>query len=198
MFLTCFSTVLGDEEAFGDRVVGASLGDQGEHLALAIGEALERVVALTAPADELADDRGVQDRASVPDAVDAGGELVEVGYALLEQVPDAVGPGGEQLERVAGVDVLGEDQDSDRRPSLADDLGSAQSFVGVRRWHPDVDDRHVRLGALHQLEQSLAVGSEPHDLESGFREKAGEAFTEDHGVVGHRYAHGISARSVVP
>ena len=133
-----------------------------------------------------------------PDAVDAGGELVEVGHALLEQVADAVGPGGEQFERVAGVDVLGEDEDSDRGPSLADDLGRAQSLVGVRRWHPDVDDRDVRAGALDQLEQAVAVGGEPDDFEAGFFEQPGEAFAQDDRVVGQRYAHGISARSVVP
>ena len=40
--------------------------------------------------------------------VDAREELVEIGYALLEQVADAVGAAREQLERVARVDVLGE------------------------------------------------------------------------------------------
>ena len=78
------------------------------------------------------------------------------------------------------------------------DLGRAQSLVGVRRRHPDVDDRDVRLDALDQLEQSLGVGGEPDDFKAGFVEQSGETFAQDHRVVGQRYAHGISARSVVP
>ena len=54
------------------------------------------------------------------------------------------------------------------------------------------------LGALDQLKQSVGVGGEPDDLEAGLFEQAGEAFAQDHGVVGQGYAHGISARSVVP
>ncbi len=54
------------------------------------------------------------------------------------------------------------------------------------------------LRALDQLEQRVAVAGEPDDLEAGFLEQPGEAFAQDHRVVGQRYAHGISARSVVP
>ena len=50
----------------------------------------------------------------------------------------------------------------------------------------------------HKLEQRIAVCGEPDDLEAGFLEQAGEALAQDHGVVGQHYAHGISARSVVP
>ncbi len=85
--------VLGDEQALGDRPVRAPFGDQGEDPAFAIGETLERVVARSAAADELVDDCGVEDRSAVTDAVDAGGELVQVGDTLLEQVADAVGAG---------------------------------------------------------------------------------------------------------
>ena len=66
------------------------------------------------------------------------------------------------------------------------------------RWHPDVDDRDVGVGALDQLEQGFCVGCEPDDFEPGFFEQAGEPFAQDDRVVGHCYAHGISARRVVP
>jgi hypothetical protein len=98
----------------------------------AIGETFERVVALSASADELRDDRWVEDRSSVADAVYAGGELVQVGDPLFEQVAHTVGPGGEQFERVAGVDVLGEDENPGRGPAFADYFGRAQSLVRGR------------------------------------------------------------------
>ena len=41
---------------------------------------LERIVAVPAAAWELAHDRGVEHGSSLADALDAGGELVEVGF----------------------------------------------------------------------------------------------------------------------
>ena len=72
--------------------------------------------------------------------------------------------------------MLGEDENPDRGPSLADDFGRAQSFVGVCGWHPDIDDRDIRLCPFDQREQSFRVGSEPDNLEAGFFEQAGEPF----------------------
>ena len=92
---------LGDDEPLADRLVRAALGHQLEHLALARGELVERVVA-AAPADEQRDDLGVERRAALADAPHGGGELVDVGDAVLEQVADALGALGEQLERVLG------------------------------------------------------------------------------------------------
>ena len=43
------------------------------------------------PADELADDRRVERRAALGDAAHGGGELVDVGDAVLEQIADALG-----------------------------------------------------------------------------------------------------------
>ena len=55
--------VVGDEQALGDRVVRAPFGDQREHLALAIGQVLERVVGEAAAAHQLANDCRVEYRA---------------------------------------------------------------------------------------------------------------------------------------
>ena len=48
---------------------------------------------------------------------------------LFEQVTHPVGSGRQQLDRVAGVDVLREDEDSDLRPAFADRLGRPQALV---------------------------------------------------------------------
>ena len=54
MLVTCFSTARGvTNELLRDRLVRAALGHQLQHLALARGEGVERVVAAP-PADELA------------------------------------------------------------------------------------------------------------------------------------------------
>ena len=74
----------------------------------------------------------------------------------------------------------------DRGPALADDLGRPQALVGVGGRHPDVDDRDVGAGALHQLQQLVAVAGQPDDLEPGLREQAGQPLAQDHRVVGQR------------
>ena len=43
-----------------------------------------------------------------------------------------------------------------------------------------------------------ASAAKPDDLEARLVQQAGQTFAQDHGVVGEGYAHGISARSVVP
>ena len=79
------------------------------------------------------------------DPSDRVGEIVEVGDPVLEQIADAAGTIAHQAHGERGLDVLGQDEDADRRPVFrADRLGRTQPFVGVGRWHPDVDDRHVR------------------------------------------------------
>src|SRR5205085_10352295 len=71
-------------------------------------------------------------------------------------------------------------------------------LVCVRRRHADVDDRHVGLGPLDERAQLLGVGGQPDDVETALLEQAREALAQDDGVVGDDYAHGISARRVVP
>src|SRR5205814_7894744 len=44
----------------------------------------------------------------------------------------------------------------------------------------------------------VRVAREPHDIESGLLEQTRQALAQDHHVVGDDYAHGISARMVVP
>ena len=82
--------------------------------------------------------------------------------------------------------------------ALADRLRRAQPLIGMRRRHPDVDDRHVRLRAVDELEQLLGVGGHPDDLEPGLLEQPRQPLAEDHRVVGDRYAHGICAIRRVP
>jgi hypothetical protein len=61
MFLTCFSTVC---SVTTNCLVGPALGHQREDFALAVGESIERAVALPGPTDELGDDCRIDRAAS--------------------------------------------------------------------------------------------------------------------------------------
>ena len=78
----------GQHELARDRAVGAALGDQAQHLALARGEAVERAVGALAR-EQLGDDLGVERRAAVGDAAHGVDEVVDVHDPVLEQVAQA-------------------------------------------------------------------------------------------------------------
>ena len=89
------------EELLADGLVRAALGDQREHLALAVGELVERAL-LARAVDEARDDRRVEHALALGDAPQRVGEHGDVGHAFLEQVADALGVVLEQAHRVAG------------------------------------------------------------------------------------------------
>src|SRR6516164_7642920 len=190
--------VLGDEQPFRDRLVGPSLGHQPEYLPLPVGELLERIAVPPGPADQLAHHRRIQHRTALAYLTHAGGEPGQVRHPLLEQVADALGASGQQLECIPGVHVLRQDQDADPRVTLPDYHRRLQALVGVRGRHPDVDDRDVRVVAVHLFQQFGAVGGQPGDLEACLLEQPGQALAQDDGVVGDYYSHGNSARKMVP
>ena len=75
--------------------------------------------------------------------------------------------------------------------------GGAQALVGVRRRHAHVDDGEVGLVALDGDEQGVAVADGGHDLLAGVDEQAGQAGSQEHGVLGDHDAHGSSTITVV-
>ena len=115
-----FDGVLADTERPGDALLLLPLCRQREDFALALAQGVEGVVVAPGPVDELGDDGGVENGAALGDSADARGELVEGGEAVLEQVADAFGAVLDQLEGVAWLEVLGEDDDADARPAGAD------------------------------------------------------------------------------
>jgi hypothetical protein len=54
----------------------------------------------------------------------------------------------------------------------------------MRRWHLDVHDRDVGLVRSDLEQQILGGAALPDDLESGLVEQAGDAFAQEHRVVG--------------
>ena len=189
---------LGDDQLRGDGGVGAALGHQPQHLALARGQRLQRVGAAAA-AEQQRHDLGIQRRAAVGDAADGVEEGADVRHAVLEQVADGGRGLAQQVERRCLVDVGGEDEHRGRRVLAADRVGGAQPLVGVAWRHPHVDDRDVGLVGADLAQQVLRIACLADDVDAVLLlQQPSEALTQQHRVICNHYAHGISASSVVP
>jgi len=105
---------LGDEEAFGDSLVGEAFGDEAKDFSLAIGELGERILA-PAPAEELGDDGRVDHGLALGDPAERIQEDHDVEDAVFEQVADSFGMLLEQPHRVVGLDILREKKHADVR-----------------------------------------------------------------------------------
>src|SRR5262249_28845575 len=125
-------------------------------------------------------------------------ELVDLEDAVLQQVAEAVRPLAEEPQRAARLDHLREDEHADVRMLCADLLRGAGAFVRLRRRHPHVDDRDVRLRALDRAMQLGRISDLRRDLEPTFGEDTGEPFAQENGVLCDYDAHGISATIRVP
>src|SRR4051812_49848414 len=99
-----------DLEPLADALVGATLGDQLEHLALARRQGAQRPV-VTVGREQLGDDVRVERRAAGRHVAQRGGEVLDVHDAVLEQVAEAHRALGEHAHRDARLDVGGEDHD---------------------------------------------------------------------------------------
>ena len=147
--------------------------------------------------EEGRDDDRVERRAAVGDPSDGGDEVVDVADPVLEQVADALGRVGEQLHREAQLDVLREDEHTDRRVSRANLDRRAEPLVGVSRGQADVDDRDVGRVAAQLAQEIVGV---PHCAKRRTRlvEEPRDTLAQKNAVLGDRYAHGISALTRVP
>ena len=105
---------------------------------------------------------------------------------------------GEQARRDSDLDVLGEDQDSDLRVAPPNLLGGAQALVGVRRWHPNVDDRDIGLVADDLQEQVVRALCLSDHVDPGFAQQGREPVADQQAVIGNHDPHGITAEIVVP
>ena len=109
---TCFSTAPSDDhQRGGDGRVGPALRHEGEHLPLPGGQDRDRV-GVPGGAQELGDHFGVQRRPPDATRTERLDEVADVGDPVLEQVADPGRIVGQQLGRVAGLDVLREQQDA--------------------------------------------------------------------------------------
>ncbi len=127
---------------------------------------------------------GIDDRAARGDPAHRVGEVVELHHPLLEQVADAGRIVPDQVDRVASLDVLREDEDRDGRMVRPDPAGRLEALGRVGRRHPDVDDREVRALAIDEGQQAGHVIGLADDLEAGGGESRREGLAEEDGIVG--------------
>ena len=106
-----FDRPLGDHELLGDGRVGAALGHQGEHLSLP-GAQHRDGVGLPGGPQQLGHHLGIERGPPRGDPTQGLDEVAHVGHPVLQQVADPGRVVGQQLGRVAGLDVLGEQQDA--------------------------------------------------------------------------------------
>ena len=124
-------------------LVGAALGHQREHLALALGELVERARSRR-PAEQPRHDRRVEHALALGDPAQRVGQHGDVGDALLEQVADAArdGPRAGAWRSATRGSATGPGRR--RGVAVADLLRGDEALVGMRRRHLDVDDGDVR------------------------------------------------------
>ena len=196
--LTCASTVRSvTNESLRRSRDWKPFGEQAEHLALAPGQLVERVVA--APAAERGAQTIVGSTTVSPSASrrSASTRMPGVEHALLEQVADALGMLLEQPQRVARLDVAAR-AGARRRRDVRADLAArrrgprrcASAACGCRR--------SPRRGAWRPPGAAARRRPRPRRrLDAGLAQQAHDALAREHRVLGDDYAHGISARRSV-
>ena len=175
--------------------VGAALGHQPEHLALARGELVERRRALAA-AEQLGDDLGVERGAAGGDAPQRRRGTRDVGDAVLEQVADALAAAAEQVGGVALLDVLAEDEDRHVGVAARGSRRAARtpSSVWVGGMRTSTMARSGSCSSTAAM-QRVGVADRGDDLVAGVGEQRREALAQQDEVLGDHDAHGSSART---
>ncbi len=173
---------LGNPEATGDSGIGAALGHQRKHLALARGQVGERVVDALRR-DELLNEGRVDDRPAPDDALERLEEVVHIRDSTLQQV-SASPATGEEGHRVLDLDVGRKDENPYLGILRADCIRHLEPFGRVRGRHADVDDQQVRLVLAAGPKRARAIACLGDNVVAGALEQAGKPFSKQHVVVG--------------
>jgi hypothetical protein len=102
---------------------------------------------------------GIDGGAASDDALERLDELVDIRDAALEQVTGAL-PARQQVDGLHELDVCRKDDDRRLGELRANDARRFEAFGGVRRRHPDVDDREVwpmTADEVDELRRGLAL-----------------------------------------
>ena len=165
---------LTDVQCPADSPVGFTLGHRRKDLELPWAESIHwggSPAATQHPRDELR----VECRPAIGDPgrrVDEGLYLTD---SLLEQVSDSVGTVGEQVERVALLEVLREDQQACLGPPLTYLQSRAQPIVAMTWRHVDIGNHQVRAVGESLAQQVLGIAGLSHDIKPGLREQPRDA-----------------------
>ena len=140
------------------------------------------------PADHALHDLGIERRAAARDAPDRVGEQRQIADAVLEQVADAVGAVADEVERVAVLEELRQDDHADLGLRGADLDGGAQPVVGRVGRHLDVGDDDVGLVRARLAQQIGSVRGDGDDLEAVLLEGVDDAGADERLVLAHDHA----------
>ena len=187
-----FDRTFGDEKSFGQSAIRHPLGDQPKHFPFALGELGERIF-LTAASQEPRDDGRIDHGFAVHDATQRIDNVRYVEYTLFEEIPHSRGMLLHKSHRVAGFNVLRENEHPNLRVLGSDRLRGDETFVRIRWRHPDIYDCDVRLIPADVAKQAVGVFCLAHHVDAGVLEKVDNSFSGKQDVVCNDYAHGISA-----
>lgn len=164
-----------EHEVVGDRRVVVALRHETEHLAFPVGKLIERIVAALAleqSRHHLRVDRGIARR----DPPHRGHELLDIGDAVLQQVANRFGASLDQLERVSGLDVLGEHDHRHLGVAFPERDGGLEALGCMARWHANIDDHQVGFRLADHLGQIQSVAAFGHHLDARVGKEPGAPF----------------------
>ena len=112
----CFSTARSlQEQRLGDRRVVPAGSHLGQHVALPVGQPVQRRLGLPrAPGHQPLDDLRIERGAAAADLLQRADQFVDLRDAFLEQVAESGDPVGEQVEGQVVLGVLGQHHHTDR------------------------------------------------------------------------------------
>ena len=155
---------LGYKQPPSDCAVGHAFRNEPKDLSFSLGELGQRV--LSPPASyEARNDRRVDHGFATHDASQCINDGCDVEDTLLEEITNSLGLILDEAHRVARLHVLREDENTNFRMLGSDRLCGDETFVGVRRRHPDVYDRDVWAIPTNGTKQSLGVLCLAHDID---------------------------------
>ena len=192
------STVFSVEpEPLRDRLVRPTLGDQLEHLALPRRQLRERLLVALRFSSPLTTSGSstVPSASTVRQRVDERGDVED---AVLQQVaePPWARPG--QRRRVAHLERLRQQQQTQVGPAGPQGDGGLRALVGERRGHADVDEGDVGIVLLDGRHEQPSRRRRARTSRCPPRRAAGRVPRAKRGVVGDHDAHGTTASTVVP
>ncbi len=94
----------------------------------------------------------------------------------------------QQLDRLARLDVVGQNKNTDLRMAGTDPLGGEKALVGVRRRHPDVGHYYVGYVPLDQRVELVSIPGLPRYGKAILGQDPRYPFPEQHGVIRQHHA----------
>src|ERR1700746_1422890 len=190
----------GDHQFVCDAGIGAPLGDQRKYFPLARRQAVDRACLLLA-AHEPCDHIGIKCRSAVGNAAYGICEHVQIADLLLQHVTDSLSAVSHEIEDVAVLKELGQDQHPHSGLGGTDREYGLQPVIGMAGGHLDVGDDDVRTVHAGHPDQITRVCRSSHDVESAVGEDMHDPFPNEGLVLAHddtnlpRRTHGIKPAS---